>query len=96
MRQVFFRQVMAAVDAVHDLQGAVVVRLRAARLDPLHELARFLRVPKAYETIQREGSVADPGVAIIPVALAAHLLGQAKRRRRHYRAVHAGGEEFQR
>src|SRR6478735_4475242 len=88
------RQLGATVDAVHDLQrpecpGAV---LAEAPAQPLHERRALIREPEPQQRVEREGGVADPGVAVVPVAATAELLGQAGRRRRD---DPAGGQERQ-
>ena len=67
-------QVAAPVDAVHDLQRAVGVGLEVG--DELHELVGLPVEVQPVQRLQREGRVADPGVAVVPVALAARRLGQ--------------------
>ena len=79
-----FGQVAAAVDPVHDLQRAVL-----GRLDVGHELHVLVGLPVQVQPVQRlerERAVADPGVAVVPVALAARRLGQRGRQRRDRRA----------
>ena len=48
------------------------------------------------QRLQGEGRVADPGVAVVPVALPAGRLGQRGRRRRHRRAGRHVGESLDR
>ena len=74
-----FREVPAAVDPVHDLQAAVVVRLEVG--DELHELVGFPVEVQPVQRLQRERRVADPAVPVVPVALATRRLGQACRER---------------
>ena len=76
-------QVAPAVDAVHDLQRAVVVRLEVG--DELHELVGLPVEVEVVQRLQRERRVAHPRVAVVPVALAARRLGQRGRQRRHRR-----------
>src|SRR3546814_11387667 len=63
-------KLLAAVVSVHDLHRPVRVEVHAAVLDPVHEVARLGGVPETDEGVQGEGRVADPGVAVVPVALA--------------------------
>ena len=77
-------QVAAAVDPVHDLQRAVLGRLDVG--DELHELVGLPVEVEPVQRLQREGRVAHPGVAVVPVALAARRLGQRGRERRDRRA----------
>ena len=81
MREDLLREVLVPVDAVHDLQRAVGPEVVAAVLYPPHERARLGGVPEPDQRVQREGRVADPGVAVVPVALAAELLREAARGR---------------
>ena len=70
-------QVPLAVDPVHDLQPGMVV-LEALLVDvrePAHEVSRLVIERERVEGPEREGRVADPGVAVVPVALAARRLG---------------------
>ena len=76
-------QVAAAVDAVHDLERAVLGRLDVG--DELHELVGLPVEIEPVQGLQREGRVAHPGVAVVPVALTAGGLGQRRRERRHRR-----------
>ena len=91
-------EVGAAVDAVHDLERAAlaVVRLAEAVGEPREELLRLLGEPERQERVHREGGVAHPGVAVVPVALAADVLGQARGRSGHDRAGRAVGEQLER
>ena len=57
---------------------------------------RVVDEPEPNERLHRERCVAKPGVAVVPVALAADLLGQTCRRRRHGRARGRVGEELER
>ena len=69
----------AAVDPVHDLQRARLAGRGVAEAvgEPVHERRRLLGEPEAQQGVEGERGVADPGVAVVPVALAAELLGQA-------------------
>ena len=49
---------------------------------PTHERLCLLAKAQAQKRIKRESRVANPSVAVVPVALAAELLGQRCRRRR--------------
>jgi hypothetical protein len=74
-------QVPPAVDAVHDLQRAVVVGLQVG--DELHELVGLPVQVQPVEGLEREGRVAYPRVAVVPVALAARRLGEGGGERGH-------------
>jgi len=69
-------QVAPAVDAVHDLQRAVLVRLEVG--DELDEFVGFPVQVEEVQGLQGEGGVAHPGVAVVPVALAAGRLRQRR------------------
>ena len=88
-------ELVAPVDPVHDLERAVRVELGAARLDPAHERAGFLGVAQAHEAVEGERPVADPGVAIVPVARPADLLGQTEGGGCDDRPVPARGEQLE-
>ena len=60
-------ELAAAIDAVHDLQGAVLVSLEVG--DVLHEFIGFPVELEEVQGAQGECRVADPGVAVVPVAL---------------------------
>ena len=87
-------QVAAAVDAVHDLQRAVLVRLEVG--DELHELVGLPVEVEPVQRLQREGRVAHPRVAVVPVALAAGRLGQRGRERGDGRAGRHVGQALDR
>ena len=77
-------QVAPPVDAVHDLQRAVVVGLEVG--DELHELVGLPVEVQPVQRLQGERRVAHPGVAVVPVALASGRLRQRRRERGHRRA----------
>ncbi len=77
-------EVAAAVDPVHDLQRSVFVGLEIG--DELHELVGLPVELQPVQRLQRERRVAHPAVAVVPVALAARRLGQARGERRHRRS----------
>ena len=82
-----------AADAVHDLE--LVVPLGHVG----DEGEEVLRLPVEAERVQRpqrERRVADPRVAVVPVALAARRLGQRRRGRRDERAGRREREPLQR
>jgi hypothetical protein len=67
-------EIPSTVDAVHDLERAVLGRLDVG--DELHELVRFPVEVEPVQGLQRERRVPHPGVAVVPVALATGCLGQ--------------------
>ncbi len=75
-------QLLLAADPVHDLE----VRVRADLLHERHEVGRLVVQPEHVKAPEREGRVADPGVAVVPVALAAGGLGERGRERRDHAA----------
>ena len=87
-------QVAAAVDPVHDLERAVVVGLEVG--DELHELVRLPVEVEEVQRLEREGRVAHPGEAVVPVALAARGLGEGRGQRRHRRPGRHVGEPLDR
>ena len=88
------RQVATAVDPVHDLQRAVLVRLDVG--DELHELVGLPVEVEPVERLERERRVAHPRVAVVPVALASRRLGQRRRERRDRRAGRHVGQPLDR
>ncbi len=72
-------QVAPAVDPVHDLQRPVLVALQVG--DELHELLGLPVEVEVVQCLQRERGVAQPRVAVVPVALAPGGLRQRGRER---------------
>jgi hypothetical protein len=66
-------QVHAAVDPVHDLQRPILVSLEVGH--ELHELVGLPVEVQEVQGLQCERRVADPGEAVVPVALSAGRLG---------------------
>ena len=60
-----------------------------------HERAASSVKPSRSRRVEAERRVADPDVAVVPVALAADLLGQARRRRGDDRAGRLVGEQLE-
>ncbi len=95
--QLILGQVAAPVDAVHDLQRA---GLLGAPHDPVlgdeaHERLGLRGEAQTEHGVDAEGRVTDPDVAVVPVALAADLLGKAGGRRGDDRAGGRVGEQLQ-
>ncbi len=85
--------VALAPDAVHDLQRLLALG------DVGHEVEEVVRLPVEAERVQppeHEARVADPAVAVIPVALAAGRLGQRRRGRRDEGAGGRVGQALER
>src|SRR5262249_37609128 len=75
-----FRKLAASVDAVHELQRSVPVavgRVEAAGEEAGEGLG-LVREAESQERVERERGVADPRVAVVPVARAAELFGEAR------------------
>ncbi len=87
-------QVAPPVDPVHDLQRPVAVGLEVG--DELHELLCLPVEVEVVQGLQSEGRVAQPGVAVVPVALAPGRLGQRGRQRRDRRAGRHVGKALDR
>ena len=85
-------EVAPAVDAVHDLQAAVLVRFDVG--DELHELVGLPVQQQVVQRLQGEGRVAHPGVAVVPVALTARGLRQRRGQGGHGRAGRHVREAF--
>src|SRR6266545_6825284 len=62
---------------------------------PGEEGARLRRAPQREESLEGEGGIARPREAVVPVALATHLLRQRGRRRRGDRTRRGEDEELQ-
>src|SRR2546423_13950605 len=86
-------ELVLAADAVHDLQ---VLLARGHGGHEVEEVVRLAREAERVETPQPEGAVADPGVAVVPVALAADRLGQRGGGRCEQRARRAVRQPLQR
>ena len=91
-------QVLVPVDAVHDLQRARLAAggVAEAPLQPLHERAGLLGEPEPEQRVEREGGVAHPRVAVVPVACAAEPLRQAGGGGGHDRAGRRVCEQLER
>src|SRR5438445_5668539 len=85
-------QLVLAADAVHDLE---VLLAGGDVADEVELVVRVACESQRVETAQYEGAIADPGVAVVPVALAADRLGRRCRGRREKRARRAVGEPLQ-
>ena len=87
-------EVTAAVDPVHDLQRAVLVRLQIG--DELHELVRLPIEAQVVQRLEGEGRIPHPAEPVVPVALPTRSLGQRGRERRHRRTGRHVGEALDR
>ncbi len=76
VRQLLLGQVALAANAVHNLQVFAVCAGEA--LQPVREGAHLLGVTKCAERVEREGGIAQPGIAVIPVAHPAQLFGERR------------------
>ena len=96
--QRLLHQVRGAVDPVHDVERTAL----AAHLlldpvpQPAGERRRLLGEAHPEQGVDRERGVAHPGVPVVPVALAAHLLGQAGGGGGDQRAGRGVGHQLQR
>ena len=88
------REPALAGDAVHDLE--VLGRARDRAEEPVTPGACLLDVSGADEREQRQGRVAKPAEAVVPVPHAADPLGQRRRRRRDDSAGRRIRERLQR
>ena len=89
-----FEQAALAHDAVHDLHAGRRPRHRAQQ--PIVPARRFLGIARVHQRQQREGGVAQPAEAIIPVSGAAELFRQRRGRRRDDAAGRRIGQRLQR
>ncbi len=83
-----------AVDGVHDLEVGGVARHRPQQ--PVAPEACLLGGARLDQRVDGERGVAQPAVAVVPVALAAEVLRQRGRRRRHDAAGVDVGHQVQR
>jgi len=72
-----------AADPVHDLQRAAAGQAAGRAGHEGDELLGLVRAGADVERLGGQARVADPGVAVVPVALAADALGQRARGRGH-------------
>ncbi len=77
--QRLLRQIRGAVHPVHDVERTALAAhlLLDAVPQPAGERRRLLGEAHPEQCVDRERPVADPGVPVVPVALATDLLGQA-------------------
>ena len=86
---------MLAADPVHDLQRALAGPAAGGAGHEGDELLGLVRAGADVERLDRQARVADPGVAVVPVALAADGLGQRRGGRRDDRAGRPVGESLE-
>src|SRR5215469_9862728 len=87
-----FGQLATAVNAVHDLQRAVLGRLNVG--DELHKLVGFPVQFEPVECLEHESRVTHPRVAVVPVPLSAGCLWEGGRESRDSRAGRHKGQTF--
>ena len=75
VRQLALREVVLTADAVHDLQRALAGSAAGRAGHEGDELLGLVRAGADVERLDRQAGVADPGEAVVPVALTAHRLG---------------------
>ncbi len=92
VRQLPLLQVALATHSVHHLQVLAARHLG----DEVQEVVRLPVEAQAVQAPQGKGRVADPGVAVVPVALAAGRLGQRGGGGRHHRPGGRVGQALQR
>src|SRR5207249_10357311 len=90
--EVLLGQMRITIHPVHDLHGEVMVV--GAVPNPVDEVGRFLRKPGAEEGRDAVGGIAQPAIAIVPVAIAARVFGGRRGRRRAERAGGRVGQQF--
>ena len=89
-----FGQPPLAANAVHDLNLARTAGRRAQ--EPVAPHLRLVVVAAVHQRQQRQRRVAQPAVAVVPVAHAANTFRQRRGRRRHHAAGRRIGQRFQR
>ena len=88
--QLALGEVVLAADPVHDLQRALARPSAGRAGHERDEVLGLVRAGADVQRLERQAGVADPGVAVVPVALAADRLGQRGGRRGDDRAGRAG------
>ena len=96
MVQVDFVQLAAPVNAVQDLQILPVLPLVNLGFQPVHKAVGFFGESDAEQRVEGKGGVPDPGIAVVPVALAPQFLGQAASGGGHNGAGGFIGQQLQR
>ena len=92
-----FRQFLTAVDAIQDIEfHRVAPTVTDPPAQPAHVGVGLVDETQAHEGVNGERGVADPGVAIVPVAFAANAFRQAEGRGGEDGAVFARGEQLHR
>ena len=96
MREGTLGQIMLPTHTEHDLQGGPVAqRAGGGGREEGEEVAGLVRAGRHPQRVHREAGVADPGEAVVPVALAAGTLGERRRRGRDDRATRLVGQRLQ-
>ena len=73
-------EIAGAVDSVHDPERRAAFGMVEDPLPcPAQKLDRFVAIPEGNQGIHGEAGVADPGVAVVPIALASDELRQSRR-----------------
>ena len=96
VRQRALAEVVLPADAEHDLQVATTQDLACgAGRQVVEELVGLVRAGGDPQGFEGEAGVPDPGVAVVPVAFAADLLGQRGRRGGDHRTGGLVGQRLQ-
>src|SRR5262249_53218711 len=74
-----FFEIPTSVDTVHDLERCARFQLAAALFDPASEGDGFAPVTQSHQPVESERTIANPGVAVIPVPNAADFFRQTER-----------------
>src|SRR3954451_3212504 len=89
-------EVTRPVDAIHDVQRyAAVAGVDDPVTKPLDEPLCLLEETEPEQRVDRERSVADPRVAVVPVALTAGLFGESGRGRSDERTRRFVGHQLE-
>ena len=89
-----FWQERLAVDRVHDVRGLAVAQ--AAMGEEVGKAVGLARIAEHAQRVEGEAGVAQPAVAVVPVARPADLLGQRGGGGGHHRAGRRIGKQLQR
>ena len=93
--QLALGEVVLAADPVHDLQRALAGASAGRAGHERDEVLGLVRAGADVQRLERQAGVADPGVAVVPVALAADRLGQRGGRGGDDRAGRTVGEALE-
>src|SRR5260370_25690438 len=88
--------VVRSVDCIHQRSLHSRARLpRGVISNPTHKAGSFLPKPDSQKSVNGERGIAKPRISVIPIPAAADNFGEARGRRRNYRAGGLEGKKLQ-